>query len=61
MSFGRTLNVGPVTFAELIRRYDSPGKALEALAGIAARSARGKGVAIPPRAAIEKELDAVRR
>ena len=61
MSLGRTLNVSPVTFAELIRRCDSPGKALEALPGIAARSARGKGVDIPPRAAIEKELDAVRR
>lgn len=37
----RRQNVGPVTFAELIRRYDSPGKALEAPPGIAAGSARG--------------------
>lgn len=61
LRLARTQNVGPVTFAELIRRYDNPGKALEALPGIAARAVRGKGVDIPPMAAIEKELDAARR
>lgn len=61
LRLARTQNVGPVTFAQLIRRYGDAGKALAALPEIAARAVRGKGADIPPVADIEREIETARR
>lgn|GEM_PF-2284931 len=43
----RTQNVGPVTFAQLLKRFGSPAAAIDALSDIARRAGRGRPS--PPR------------
>ncbi len=61
LRLARTQNVGPVTFAQLIRRYGDAGRALDALPEIASRAVRGKAVEIPSADSIARELDATTR
>lgn len=61
LRLARTQNVGPVTFAALIRRFGSAGAALDALPEVAHRSARGKAVIIPDTSSVEQELEAATR
>jgi DNA processing protein len=56
----RTPRVGPVTYAQLIARFGTAGAALEALPSMA-RSGGGQPPAVPPVAAIEREMAAVAR
>lgn len=51
----RTRRVGPVTYAELLRRFGTPSAALDALPRLARRGG-GEAPAIPPVAAIEREV-----
>ncbi len=56
----RSENVGPVTFNQLLRRYGSAAAALEALPELARHGGRSRGLKVFPRAAAERELEAVR-
>ncbi|MEE8545475.1 MAG: DNA-processing protein DprA [Alphaproteobacteria bacterium] len=56
----RSENVGPVTFNQLLRRYGSASAALEALPELARHGGRSRGLKVFPRAAAERELEAVR-
>lgn len=52
----RSENVGPVTFFKLLERFDSPGKALEALPDLAKRGGGKKPIQLYPKSAAEREL-----
>jgi DNA processing protein len=52
----RSENVGPVTFAQLLRRFGSARSALEALPDLAKRGGRSRPIRIAPRASVEREL-----
>ena len=54
LRLARSENVGPVTFAELIRRYGGPSRALAAIPDLARRGGR----AISPRIATVREAEA---
>lgn len=54
----RTPNIGPLTFAQLIKRYGTASEALAALPEIASRTGRGRRIELPPVAAIARELEA---
>ncbi|MEL7272498.1 MAG: DNA-processing protein DprA [Pseudomonadota bacterium] len=56
----RSENVGPATFADLLRRYNTAGEALEALPDLAGRAGR-KTLRIATPADAEKELEKVQR
>ena len=56
----RTPRVGPVTYAQLIARFGTAGAALAALPTLA-RSGGGQPPAVPPVAAIEREMAATAR
>ncbi|MFH1518456.1 MAG: hypothetical protein ABIH17_11325 [Pseudomonadota bacterium] len=43
----RTQNVGPVTFAQLLKRFGSPAAAIDALSDIARRAGRGRPITAP--------------
>jgi DNA processing protein len=55
----RSPNVGPVTYAQLLRRFGNAGAALDALPDLARRGARSYSAADPAR--IEAEIAAVRK
>ncbi len=55
----RTPNVGPVTFAQLLRRYRTAGAALQALPDLAARG--GRRIAPAARDVAEKEMAGARK
>lgn len=55
----RSPNVGPITFAQLVRRFGSAEAALDALPDLAAP--RGKAYRIAPLQQIEAEIAAVRK
>jgi DNA processing protein len=54
----RTPTVGPVTYAQLLARFGKPAAALDAIPDLARRGG-GKPPAVPPRAAVEREVEAV--
>ena len=56
LRLARTENVGPVTFAGLIRRYGEASLALAALPDLARRSGRFSPLSVPSQAEIEGEL-----
>jgi DNA processing protein len=58
LRLARTENVGPVTFRELIRRYDDALEALAALPELARRGGRAGSLRVPSQAEIETELAA---
>jgi len=51
----RTPRIGPVTFAQLLRRFGSAGRAIAALPDLA-RAGGGGAPQVPPASAIEREL-----
>ncbi|MEH6810179.1 MAG: DNA-processing protein DprA [Hyphomonas oceanitis] len=57
----RTQNVGPVTFAQLVKRFGTPGAALDALPEIARRAGRGRPIIAPSVDAVEDEIAAARK
>ncbi len=57
----RTQNVGPVTFAQLLKRFGSPAAALDALPEIARRAGRGRPIVAPSVAEIDAEIEATQR
>ncbi|MFN7056132.1 DNA-processing protein DprA [Hyphomonas sp.] len=61
LRLARTQNVGPVTFAQLIRRYGSAAAALEALPGIAHKAGRGRALVIPSAAEVSREIEGAAR
>ncbi len=56
----RSENVGPVTFRELLRHFDSAGAALDALPSLAARGGRRK-IKICPKPTAEQEIETLER
>lgn len=57
----RTLNVGPVTFFQLIRRFGTAAEALAALPDLSIRGGRTKPLAATPRELAEKEIEAAQK
>ncbi|MSO71438.1 MAG: DNA-protecting protein DprA [Alphaproteobacteria bacterium] len=57
----RTENVGPITFAQLLRRFGTASEALKALPLLARRGGRARPLTPPDRASVEAELDALAR
>lgn len=57
----RSENVGPITFAQLVARFGSAGAALDALPDLARRGGRRRPIKICPKAAAERELEAIAR
>lgn len=55
----RTENVGPVTFYQLIARYGSAAKAIEALPELSRRGGRAKPLTPPSRSEAEREYKAL--
>jgi len=56
----RTPTVGPVTYAQLLARFGTATAALDAIPDLARRGG-GKPPVVPPRAAIEREVEAVEK
>ena len=52
----RTETIGPITFARLVDRFGSPGRAIEALPQLAAKAGRRGGLKPAPVSAAEAEL-----
>jgi DNA processing protein len=61
LRLARTENVGPVTFAQLIRRYGEPAAAIDALPELARRGGRAFPLKVPSRADAGHELAAGER
>jgi DNA processing protein len=57
----RTQNVGPVTFAQLLKRFGSPAAALGALPEIARRAGRRRPIVAPVIDEIDAEIEATQR
>lgn len=57
----RTENVGPVTFARLLERYDTATLALKALPDLARRGGRTAPLRICPKAEAEREIAVARK
>ena len=55
----RSENVGPITFYRLIERFGSAARALEGLPDLARRGGRRKPMTVCPRAAAEREMEAL--
>jgi DNA processing protein len=55
----RSENVGPITFRQLMARFQTGEAALDALPGLAKRGGRRRVLKICPRAEAERELDAL--
>ena len=55
----RSANIGPVSYAQLLSRFDSAAAALEALPDLAARGAK-RNYRAAPRDRIEREVEAAR-
>lgn len=61
LQLARTENVGPITFFNFIEYYGTAAKALKAIPALAARGGRKKPLNVPPRDAVEREYELVRR
>ncbi|MCC6470804.1 MAG: DNA-protecting protein DprA [Alphaproteobacteria bacterium] len=57
----RSENVGPITFFQLVKRYGTAGRALEALPELARRGGRNGALRIASADEVERELDGARR
>jgi DNA processing protein len=58
LRLARTQNVGPVTFAALVQRFDSAGAALEELPRLARRGGATGALKIPGKDEAEREIEA---
>lgn len=54
----RTENVGPMTFRQLLERFGTAERAIDALPDLARRGGRRRALAVPPAAAAEREIAA---
>jgi len=61
LRLSRTGGVGPVTFRDLLRRYDDASAALADLPRLAGRGGRIKPLSTPTRDEIESEMDALQQ
>ncbi len=61
LRLARTETVGPVAFDHLLSRYGTPERALSALPDLSRRGGRPVPLSLPPREAIEQELEAGQR
>ena len=61
LRLARTQNIGPITFRQLMARYESADAALQALPDLARRGGRKAPLAPPPRSAIEDEIATVQK
>ncbi|MCB9991960.1 MAG: DNA-protecting protein DprA [Rhodospirillales bacterium] len=61
LQLARTENVGPITFFKFLDYYGSAAKALGAIPALAERGGRKRPLSIPPRGAIEKEYERVKK
>lgn len=59
LRLARSENVGPITYAQLMRRYGTPGQALRALPELARRGGRTGPLAIASAADAAREIDRV--
>lgn len=59
LRLARSENVGPITYAQLLRRYGTPGQALRALPELARRGGRSGPLAIATAADAAREIDRV--
>lgn len=57
----RSENVGPITFFQLLKRYGTAARALEALPELARRGGRAAALKVATREEAERELDGARR
>lgn len=57
----RSENVGPITFFQLLKRYGTAARALDALPDLARRGGRDKALRIATAGEVERELDEARR
>jgi len=57
LRLARTETVGPVAFDHLLARYGTPERALSALPDLSRRGGRATPLDLPPREAIEQELE----
>jgi DNA processing protein len=57
----RSENVGPITYFQLLKRYGTAGRALDALPDLARRGGRDKALRIATAAEAGRELDEARR
>lgn len=53
----RSENVGPVTFFSLMKRFESPARALEAIADMSLKGGRGQPISVCSRSAAEQEME----
>jgi DNA processing protein len=58
LRLARTESVGPVTFDQMLRRFGSPARALDAMPELARRGGRTAPLRIPSPADAERELEA---
>lgn len=58
LRLARTETVGPVAFDHLLARYGTPERALSALPDLSRKGGRAVPLSLPPREAIERELEA---
>lgn len=61
LRLARTETVGPVAFDHLLARYGTPERALSALPDLSRKGGRAVPLTLPPREAIERELEAGER
>lgn len=57
----RSENVGPVTFNQLLQRFGTPARALDALPELARRGGRSRAIKICSSLQAEREIEAARR
>lgn len=57
LRLARTETVGPVAFDHLLARYGTPERALSALPDLSRKGGRAVPLSLPPREAIERELE----
>ena len=57
----RSEHLGPVTFHNILRYYGSAAKAIEALPDMAKRARSKRAVKLAPAAAIDREMDSLRK
>jgi DNA processing protein len=61
LRLARTETVGPVAFDHLLTRYGTPERALSALPDLSRKGGRAVPLTLPPREAIEREIEAGER
>ena len=59
LRLSRSENIGPITFFQLLHRFESAGAALEALPGLARRGGRSKPIRVQSTADALRELEAI--